>query len=209
MPDRMVRSGSRKQRRATMWRRADEPFAVLDPACPPAAASDWRRVGATIDLNDSIPGPFRRPLQRLGNAQNAFARLEGPPLACVDPGARAIFTAVVAAPTALSSALVLTSASGQAELHVDWTEVPPSFVLLHRRAGLTVEAGTVDGLGWDIWRLALQARNRTRDAVMVKPSFYVTSGIGNAGISVGLYAGLLRTGCVEVERPGPARHGPR
>jgi hypothetical protein len=195
MPVRMVRAGNRKPRRATMWRRADEPFAVPDPDCPPAAASEWRRVGAMIDPNDSIPGAFRRPLQRLGNAQNAFARLEGPSLPCVEPGGRAIFSVVVAAPTTLSSALVLTSACGQAELHLDWTEVPPSFMLLDRRAGLVVEAGTVEGLALDTWRLALQVRNEARDAVAVKPSLYVTSGIGNAGISVGLYAGLLRTGC--------------
>jgi hypothetical protein len=198
----LMGAGGRKARRAAMWRRADEPFAVSDPACPPAAASEWRRVGATIDPNDSIPGPFRRPLQRIGNAQNAFARLEGPPLDGVEPGARAIFTAVVAAPTALSSALVLTTASGQAELHVDWTEVPPSFALFDRRTGLRVEAGTVDGLGLDVWRLALQARNDARDAVVVKPSLYVTCGIGNAGMAAGLYAGLLRTGCTGAAKRG-------
>jgi hypothetical protein len=201
IPGRIAGSGgSPRARRSATWRRADEPFAIPDPACPPAAASGWRRVGATVDPNDTIPGPFGQPLQRLGNAQNAFARLEGPPLAGLEPGARAIFTAVVAAPTTLSSALVLTSASGQAELHVDWTEVPPSFGLLDRRAGLAADAGTVEGLGLEIWRLALQARNEGPAAVAVKPTLYVASGIGNAGMAAGLYAGLLRTGCAEAKR---------
>jgi hypothetical protein len=166
-------------------------------------------LGATIDRNDTIPGPFGRPLQRLGNAQNAFARLEGPPLARVEPGARAVFTAVVAAPTSLSSALVLASACGQAELHVDWTEVPPTFVLLSRRTALVVRVGTVEGLGLDIWRLALEASNETAEAIAVKPSLHVTSGIGNAGIAVGLYAGLLRAGCAEAgqDRPAPSDNG--
>ena len=204
MPDRIAGGrGSRRRRRAAACRRADEPFAVADPACPPATPSAWRRVGATVDAHDTIPGPFGQPLQRLGNAQNAFARLDGPPLASLAPGVRAIFTAVVAAPTTLSSALVLTSAFGQAELHVDWTEAPPSFVLLDRRAGLAVETGTVDGLGMDIWRLALAARNEAHEAVAVKPSLHVASGIGNAGMSVGLYAGLLRTGFAEAASGGP------
>ena len=186
-------SGGRLRRAAT-HRRADEPFAVPDPACPPATPSSWRRIDATVDANDTIPGPFGQPLQRLGNAQNAFARLEGPPIGRLEPGALAVFTAVVAAPTTLSSALVLASAWGQAELHVDWTEVPPSFVLFGRGAGLAVEAGTVEGLGLEVWRLALAARNVTGQAGAVRPSLHVTSGIGNAGMTVGLYAGLLRTG---------------
>ena len=185
-------------------RRAGETSIVPDPPCPPAAPSEWRRLGATIDRNDTIPGPFGRPLQRLGNAQNAFARLEGPPLARLEPGARAIFTAVVAAPTALSSALVLASACGQAELHVDWTEVPPTFVLLARRVALAVRAGTVEGLGLEIWRLALEASNETAQAITVKPSLHVTSGIGNAGMEVGLYAGLLRAGCAGARQDRPA-----
>ncbi len=179
------------------WRRADEPSVLTDPSCRPAAPSEWRRLGATIDRNDTIPGPFGRPLQRISNAQNAFARIEGPPLSRLEPGARAIFTAVVAAPTTLSSALVLASAHGQAELHVDWTEVPPTFVLLHRRAALAVTAGTVEGLGLDVWRLALQASNETPEVIAVKPSLHVTSGIANAGMAVGLYAGLLRAACTE------------
>ena len=204
MPDRISATGGQGWQRATAWRRANEPFAIADPGCPPAAPSDWRRVDATVDPNDTIPGPFGQPLQRLGNAQNAFARLEGPPVPSVGPGARGVFTAVVAAPTTLTSALVLTSASGQAELHVDWTEVPPTFVLVSRRAGLAVEAGTVEGLGLDIWRLALQARNEMPGAVAVKPALHVASGIGNAGMSVGLYAGLLRTGCAEATPGSPA-----
>lgn len=200
--------GKGRLRRAATWRRADEPFAVADPACPPAAASEWRRIGATIDPSDSIPGPFGQPLQRLGNAQNAFARVEGPPLPSLAPGARAIFTAVVAAPTTLSSALVLSSASGQVELHINWTEAPPSFVLFDLRAGLLIEAGTVERLGLEIWRLALEARNEMPDAVTVKPSLHVASGIGNAGMTVGLYAGLLRTGCADAvsQCSGPATH---
>ena len=197
-------AGDRPVRHSAAWRRADEPFAVADPACPPAKPSEWRRVGATIDRNDTIPGPFGQPLQRLGNAQNAFARLEGPPLGYLEPGARAIFTAVVAAPTTLSSALLLTSAFGQAELHVDWTEVPPAFVLYDRREGLAVMAGTVEGLGLETWRLALEARNETRDAIAVKPSLHVASGIGNAGMAVGLYAGLLRADCAAATRGHPA-----
>ena len=184
------------KRCSATWRRADEPPVVPDPPCPPAVPSEWRRLGATIDRNDTIPGPIGRPLQRLGNAQNAFARLEGPPLVQLEPGARAVFTAVVAAPTTLSSALVLASACGQAELHVDWTEVPPTFVLLDRRAALAVRAGTVEGLGLDLWRLALEASNEAGEAIAVKPSLHVASGIGNAGMAVGLYAGLLRAGCV-------------
>jgi hypothetical protein len=126
--------------------------------------------------------------------------VEGPPLARLGPGARAIFSAVVAAPTALSSALVLASACGQAELHVDWTEVPPTYVLLARRAALAVRAGAVEGLGLDIWRLALEASNETAETIAVKPSLHVTSGIGNAGMAVGLYAGLLRAGCADARQ---------
>ncbi len=205
--DSIARGGndSRRGRRGATWRRADEPPVVADPPCPPTAPSEWRRLGATIDRHDTIPGPFGQPLQRLGNAQNAFARLEGPLLCSLEPGARAVFTAVVAAPTTLSSALVLESACGQAELHVDWTEVPPTFVLLDRRAALAVNAGTVEGLGLDIWRLALEAYNETAAALAVKPSLHVASGIGNAGMTVGLYAGLLRTGCADarLECTGP------
>lgn len=186
-----------RKRCGAEWRRADEPSVVPDPPTPPAAPSEWRRLGATIDRNDTIPGPFGRPLQRLGNAQNAFARLEGPALARLDPGARAVITTIVASPTTLSSALVLASACGQAELHVDWTEVPPTFLLSDRRAGLAIKAGTVEGLGLNIWRLALEASNETGEPISVKPSLHVTSGIGNAGIAVGLYAGLLRAGCLE------------
>jgi hypothetical protein len=113
---------------------------------------------------------------------------------------QAIFTAVVAVPTTLSSALVLTSAFGQVELHVDWTRVPPGFLLIERKTGLAVEAGTVEGLGLNIWRLALAARNKMPDAAAVKPSLHVASGIGNAGMEVGLYAGLLRTGRAEAMR---------
>lgn len=193
-------AGRRAIRRAATWRRADEPSVVPDPPCPPAAPSEWRRLGATIDRNDTIPGPFGRPLQRLGNAQNAFARLDGPPLVRLEPGARAIFTAVVAAPTTLSSALVLASVTGQAELHVDWTEVPPTFVLLDRRTSLAVKAGAVEGLGLDLWRLALEACNETANAFSVKPQLHIASGIGNAGMAVGLYAGLLRAGCAGSRR---------
>lgn len=198
-------------RRGASWRRADEPSVVPDPPCPPAAPSEWRRLGATVDRNDTIPGPFGQPLQRLGNAQNAFARLDGPPLVRLDPGERAIFTAVVAAPTTLSSALVLASATGQVELHVDWTDVPPTFVLLERRASLAVKAGAVEGLGLDLWRLGLEACNETASAFAVKPQLHIASGIGNAGIAVGLYAGLLRAGCAEPrrDRAGPANEGGR
>ena len=201
----------RRPRCGATCRRADEPLLVRDPPCPPAAPSEWRRLGATIDPNDTIPGPFGGPLQRLGNAQNAFARLEGPPLARLEPGARAVLTAVVAAPTALSSALVLASGYGQAELHVDWTEVPPTFVLLDRRDALAVTAGTVEGLGLDVWRLALEVSNETAEVIAVKPSLHVTSGIGNAGMAVGLYAGLLRAGCVEAKQNAadPFDHGPQ
>jgi hypothetical protein len=195
--DRIAGAGGGRARRAATWRRAGEQFAVADPAGPPAAATEWRRIDATVDPNDTNPGPFGQPLQRLGNAQNAFARLDGPPLAGVAPGAQAIFTAVVAVPTTLSSALMLTSAFGQAELHVDWTEVPPRFFLVDRRAGLAVKAGAVEGLGFDIWRLALAARNEAPAPVTVRPSLHVASGIGNAGMVVGLYAGLLRTGCAD------------
>jgi hypothetical protein len=188
---------SLRLRHDATWRRADEPSIVPDPPCPPATPSEWRRLGATIDRNDTIPGPFGQPLQRLGNAQNAFARLEGPSLARLAPGGRAIFTAVIAAPTTLSSALMLSSACGRAELHVDWTEVPPTFVLLDRRSALAVTAGTVEGLGLDLWRLAIEASNDTAEAIAVKPSLHVASGIGNAGMAVGLYAGLLRAGCAE------------
>jgi hypothetical protein len=191
--------------RAAMWRRADEPFALPDPACPPAAASAWRRVGATVDPADTIPGPFGQPLERAGNAQNAFARLDGPPLASLEPGSRAVFTVVVAAPTALSSALMLTSGFGQTELHVDWTDVPPTFALVSRRAGLVIQAGTVEGIGLDIWRLALAARNEMAEPVSVKPSLHVASGIRNAGMAVGLYAGLLRTGRAETRAGQRAR----
>lgn len=208
IPDGLSRGGCQVRHGATRLR-LDEPFAVTDPPCPPAAPSEWRRVGATIDRNDTIPGPFGQPLQRLGNAQNAFASLEGPPLASVEPGARAVFTAVVAAPTTLSSALVLASPCGQAELHVDWTEVPPAFALCDRRTALAARAGAVDGIGLEIWRLALEARNETATPIAVKPSLHVASGIGNAGMAVGLYAGLLRAGCAAARQPAapPARAG--
>lgn len=176
--------------------------AVDDPTGPPAAASDWQRVGATVDRSDTIPGPFGRTLERLGNAQNPFARIDGPLIADLEPGARAIFSAVVAAPTALSSALALEGASGQAELRVDWTETPPGYVLADRRAGLVASAGAVEALGFGAWRLALEARNDAAEAIAVRPSLHVASGIGNAGLAVGLYAGLLRVG-----RAGAARAG--
>lgn len=129
----------------------------------------------------------------------------------LDPGTRAVFTAVIAAPTTLSSALVLASPCGQAELHVDWTEVPPTFVLMNRRTALTVKAGTVEGLGLGVWRLALDASNETTEAITVKPALHIASGIGNAGMAAGLYAGLLRAGCAagRQERSGPGPDGKR
>ena len=177
--------GARRARGAEPPRGPNEVFAVPDPGCPPAAPSEWQRLGATVDPTDTIPGPLGQPLQRLGSAQNAFARLQGPAVAGLEQGDLAVFTAVVAAPTALTSALVLTGAFGQAELHVDWTEAVPLCRSIARRAGFAIEATSLEGLGFNAWRIGLAARNAGREAVAVTPTFYVTSGIGNAGMAVG------------------------
>ena len=154
----------------------------------------WTAVSATVDSQNTIPGPFNVPLQRLGNNTNAFARFDGQPFSSLASGQKVSFTAIIAQPTSLISAILLDSTAGRPEVRVTWTTTPPTVGLFGTTAGLQLSHGEVVDLGGDTWRVVLEAVNTTVSAITVLPTFYVTRGVENTGLNVGMYAGALMAG---------------
>jgi hypothetical protein len=165
------------------------------------AARYWRSSGASVDTEDVIPGPLNKPLQRVLGKLNAFARFEGAKGTTLAPGAQARFSVVVAQPSTLNSAIAFLSRAGKPELRADWTRTPPGKILMWRTGGLRSVAGEILGMGQDCWQLSLLVENTTQRSVHITPCFYVTRGVENAGLQVGLYAG-----CMTFELCRPGRH---
>ncbi|MEM1162096.1 MAG: hypothetical protein AAGJ28_14270, partial [Pseudomonadota bacterium] len=155
----------------------------------------WTLRGATVDPLDTVPGPFNVPLQRVGNKLNAFSRFQAPEIPNVPAGARVGFSIIVAQPTSLTSALVLDAGRhGAAELRVSWPATPPSLSMINEFSDLRIVAATLTDLGAATWRMHLVVENQTTRPVDVIPSFYVTRGIENVGLDVGMYAGNVMAG---------------
>ena len=154
------------------------------------SSADWRSIGATIDYDDRLPGPYTRPLIWLGNNQNGFAKLEGRQSSRVEPGERISFGLVIARPTALVSALCLDSEAGRPELRIQWSCWPPRRWLLGTAAGFCAVRGEVVAVNNETYAIMLVAENATRNAVDVTPAFNVAHGIQNVGLDVGMYAGV-------------------
>lgn len=154
----------------------------------------WAAIGSIVDTFDTSPGPFSVPLQWVRNNGNAFARFDGPNFVSVAPGERVAFSAIVAQPSSLISAIVLASAAGNPELRITWSAQPPTVTLLGQTAALQLVTGTLSDLGNDTWRLLLEAENTTGAPVDVLARFYVTRGVENTGLNVGMYAGALMAG---------------
>jgi len=154
----------------------------------------WTAISSSVDINDTVPGPYNVPLQWLGNNQNAFARFDGPAVATVQPGERFAFSIIVAQPSALISAILLDTTDGRPELRVTWSDTPPTAALLGQTANFALTTGTLTDLGGGIWRMFLEARNTTAGPLDVTPTIYVTRGVENVGLNVGFYAGAMMSG---------------
>lgn len=161
----------------------------------------WLAVRGAVDPLDTVPGPFAQPLQWLSNNQSGLARFDHAAPLIAPPGACLSLQAIVSAPTALSSGIMLASPAGEVALKVNWIDTPPSSALMGRPGGLAAVEGGLDILAPDLYRLRIVARNRTPDSLEVRPALQVTAGIENAGLNVGLYAGCLMAG------PGHLGHG--
>lgn len=170
------------------------------------AAPYWRPSGASVDAEDTIPGPFDKPLQRVLGNLNAFARFEGESGIFLPPGGQARFSVVVAQPTVLNSAIALLGRSGKPELRVDWTRTPPGKILIWRTVGLRAIAGEILGMGQDCWQLSVLVENATQQSMQVRPCFYVTRGVENTGLHVGLYAGCMNFELCQPGRDPAASH---
>ena len=155
----------------------------------------WIKISSTVDTLNTVPGPFNVPLQWLGNNLNSFSRFQSSTGKIVEPGETIAFSAIVAQPTALVSALLLNSSIGNPELRVTWTSTPPAVGLLGQTSALRLVAGTVTDLGNDTYRLLVEAENTSASAVSVTQILYVTRGVENSGLLVGLYGGNLMAGC--------------
>ncbi|MFK7945440.1 MAG: hypothetical protein AB8B85_21380 [Paracoccaceae bacterium] len=158
------------------------------------ARTAWTPFGASLDLMQTLPGPFAPPLHWLTNNQNAHARFEHTRPLTVRPGQRISFSALVAEPTAFSTALCIHSPAGEAALRVDWMDHPTSTALSGHDGGLVPQDGGLTRLGGGCYRLWLVAENLTQAVLSVRPALHVTAGIENAGLNLGLFAGCLMAG---------------
>lgn len=154
----------------------------------------WTAISSLTNPADTIPGPYNVPLERVSNNLNAFARFDGGTFVSLPPGEKMSFSAIVGTPTSLNSAILLDSAAGRPELRVDWTLASPGIGLLGQTANLRALSGTVEALGSNLFRLTLIALNTTSSALDVAPTFYVTRGVQNVGLNVGMYAGAMMAG---------------
>ncbi|MEM7057336.1 MAG: hypothetical protein AAF557_07100 [Pseudomonadota bacterium] len=155
----------------------------------------WIKISSTVDSLNTVPGPYNVPLQWTGNNLNSFARFQSSVGKTVDPGQTIAFSAIIAQPTTLVSALLFTSAIGSPELRVNWTTTPPTVNLFGQSSALMTTNGTVTDLGNSTYRLLLEATNTSASSELATPILYVTRGIENAGLQVGMYAGNLMSGC--------------
>jgi hypothetical protein len=91
--------------------------------------------------------------------------------------------------SALKSALVFAGVPGRPELRVDWTTARPrTAVLMGSDEDLIVD-GSARPLGREFWRLSLEMTNTSTRQIFLMPTFYVTRGVENAGLDLGLHAG--------------------
>lgn len=154
----------------------------------------WTRVSAGIDGGDTIIGPTGVPLQRVSNNLNGFAFFSAPVVHTLAPGEGFAFNMIVSDVTAVVSALLIDSSSGKPEMRVNWQTSPPSVTILGATAPLRAITGTVTELGGGAYRMLLQVENTTATPIDVTPIFYVTRGVENVGLDVGMYAGAAMAG---------------
>lgn len=159
------------------------------PQCRSFTGQGWRPYGAYVDPTNAIPGPGHYELHRVGNKLHAYAWFQHRIRSCVPPGMTAILSVTVAGVTALKSALVFAGVSGRPELRIDWTTTPPRAAILVRNSTTQAGEGWVTPVGRDFWRLSLRLTNTRSDPIHVMPTFYVTRGVENAGLDLGLFAG--------------------
>lgn len=154
----------------------------------------WSRVSAGIDGSDTIIGPTGITLQRVSNNLNGFAFFSAPVVHTLAPGDRFSFSMIVSDITAVVSALLIDSSSGKPEMRVNWQASPPSVSILGATAPLKAASGTLTDLGGGAYRMFLQTENTTANPIDVTPIFYVTRGVENVGLDVGMYAGSAMAG---------------
>lgn len=155
----------------------------------------WIKISSTVDSLNTVPGPYNVPLQWTGNNLNSFSRFQASVGKTVNPGETIAFSAIVAQPTTLVSALLFTSTIGSPELRITWTTTPPTVGLFGQTSALMTTKGTLTDLGNNTYRLLLEATNTSAAPALATPILYVTRGIENAGLQVGMYAGNLMAGC--------------
>lgn len=162
------------------------------------ADPSWTKVGSTVNPQDTIPGPFNVPLQRVVSNQNAFARFDSPATTTTEAfvvpvGAKLSCSVIVAQNTSQISALLFDSSAGRPELRVFWTDTPPTAGIFGLTAAFQLETGTVTDLGGGAYRLLLEAVNTTSAPLAASISYYITRG-SDAGVNVGMYAGAMMAG---------------
>lgn len=158
----------------------------------------WTKVGSIVNPQDTIPGPYNVPLQRLSSNQNAFARFDGPSTASgqaftVPVGAKLSYSVIVAQNNAQISAILFDSSAGRPELRVFWTDTPPTAGIFGLTSAFQLVTGTVTDLGGGAYRLLLEAVNTTAAPLEASLSYYVTRG-SDSGVNVSMYAGAQMAG---------------
>ena len=170
---------------------------MLSPSLAPTAGTledflqDWQANGATLSCSDQLLGPFAKPLVRIGNDRNAFARLKARVPSRVRAGEQIRFGLVITRPTVLVSALGLVSEVGRPELRIHWSSTPPRQRLIGRSARLCAIRGEVVALNDETFTAMLVAENRTYQALDVTPVFHVAHGIENVGLDAGMHIGVI------------------
>jgi len=155
----------------------------------------WTPVGgASLIAGQTRATPFGVDLQRLESNGNSFARFQGAALHDLAPGARFAFSALVAEPSVVVSALLIFSDVATPEMRVTWTDSPPSVVVLGQGGALSAVEGRLDDLGGDLWRLELTVENASAAAITVQPYFYVTRSPLNDGVEGGMFGGATMAG---------------
>ncbi|MEM0990724.1 MAG: hypothetical protein AAGK00_17790 [Pseudomonadota bacterium] len=170
----------------------------------------WNLKHTNVDTVDTRPGPFGVALQRVWGSDGADGYIEGPTLGTVAPYQRAGFAVIVGDPTAAASAIALDSPAGLAEVRISWADTPPLTTLMGMPCGLAAKDGGVSDLGGGLYRVWITAENQSGSELPVKPLFYISRGLANAGLKVGAYVGAamatvghLGTGfCLKDTLPG-------
>ncbi len=154
----------------------------------------WSRISASIVPGDTIVGPTGVPLQWVGNNLNAFSYFSAGVVHSLQPGERFAFSMIVSDVTAIISALLLDATPNKPEMRVDWQTIPPTVSVFGASASVQTIAGTVTDLGAGAYRMYLEAENPPATPVDIAPIFYVTRGVENVGLDVGMYAGSAMAG---------------